>query len=180
MTGGEAASLSFPAVTPGCRAISHAVKREQGDKVKPSNLQEHQGPVFAPASSGNKKPLKLNGFAYDRAEVDLSPRGKWDGIPTERRVVVVPDWTPSRCASYYSAMPYRYPVFDVVLKARRRTWVWSVCTPEGDVVMQGSDTSRRAAKYKADRALFLLLLSAPYRSLPLNAHPQPRTQSRAG
>jgi hypothetical protein len=29
----------------------------------------------------------------------------------------------------------------------------------GDVVMQGSEGSRLAAKYKADRALFLLLLS---------------------
>jgi hypothetical protein len=28
--------------------------------------------------------------------------------------------------------------------------------------MQGSERSRPAAKYKADRALFLLLLSAPY------------------
>jgi hypothetical protein len=31
--------------------------------------------------------------------------------------------------------------------------------------MRGSESSRPAAKYKADRALFLLLMSAPYRSL---------------
>jgi hypothetical protein len=30
---------------------------------------------------------------------------------------------------------------------------------------RGSESSRPAAKYKADRALFLLLMSAPYRSL---------------
>jgi hypothetical protein len=34
--------------------------------------------------------------------------------------------------------------------------------------MQGSEGSRPAAKYKADRALFLLLLSAPYRSIRLS------------
>jgi hypothetical protein len=34
--------------------------------------------------------------------------------------------------------------------------------------MQGSEASRPAAKYKAHRALFLLLLSAPYRSIQLS------------
>jgi len=47
-----------------------------------------------------------------------------------------------------------------------------MCTSEGDVVMQGSETSRRAAKYKADRALFQLLQSAPYRLLRLSTPPQ--------
>jgi len=63
-------------------------------------------------------------------------------------------------------MPDQFPVFEELLKKRRRTWRWRVCTPEGDVVMQGSESSRPAAKYKADRALFLLLLSAPYRLVP--------------
>jgi hypothetical protein len=34
--------------------------------------------------------------------------------------------------------------------------------------MQGSEGSRPAAKYQANRALFLLLLSAPYRSIRLS------------
>jgi hypothetical protein len=38
-----------------------------------------------------------------------------------------------------------------------------VCTNEGKAVMRGSESSRSAAKYQADRALFLLLLAAPYR-----------------
>jgi hypothetical protein len=42
-----------------------------------------------------------------------------------------------------------------------------VCTTEGQIVMQGSERRRPAAKYKADRALFLLLLWAPYRSTRL-------------
>ena len=36
-----------------------------------------------------------------------------------------------------------------------------MCTTEGRVVMQGSERRRLAARYKADRALFLLLLGAP-------------------
>jgi hypothetical protein len=39
--------------------------------------------------------------------------------------------------------------------------------------MQGSERSRPAAKYKADRALFLLLLSAPYRLIQLSTPRSP-------
>jgi hypothetical protein len=56
----------------------------------------------------------------------------------------------------------QFSVFDLVLNKRGRTWRWSVCTGEGAAVMVGSESSRSAAKYQADRALFLLLLSAPY------------------
>src|SRR6266581_4524782 len=61
------------------------------------------------------------------------------------------------------AMPDQFPVFEVILKKRGRAWRWCVCTTEGQVVMQGSERRRPAAKYKADSALFLLLLGAPYR-----------------
>ncbi len=60
-------------------------------------------------------------------------------------------------------MPDQFPVFEVILKKQGRAWRWRVCTTEGQVVMQGSEPRRPAAKYKADRALFLLLLWAPYR-----------------
>jgi hypothetical protein len=60
--------------------------------------------------------------------------------------------------------PDHFSVFELIVDKRGRTWTWVVCTAEGDVVMQGTERSRAAAKYKADRALFLLLLSAPYRS----------------
>src|SRR5258706_861769 len=55
------------------------------------------------------------------------------------------------------AMPDQFPVFEVILKKRRRAWKWCLCTTEGQVVMQGSERRRPAAKYKADSALFLLL-----------------------
>jgi hypothetical protein len=75
-------------------------------------------------------------------------------------------------------MPDQFPVFEELLKKRRRTWRWRVCTTEGDVVMQGSESSRPAAKYKADRALFLLLLSAPYRLVPNKTVDVPVKQGR--
>ena len=62
----------------------------------------------------------------------------------------------------------QFPVFELVLKKRGRIWRWSVCTSEGAVVMEGSESSRPAAKYQAVRALFLLLLSAPYQSIRMS------------
>ena len=59
----------------------------------------------------------------------------------------------------------QFQIFEVVLKKRRRKWLWSVSTTDGDAVIEGSESSRSAAKYYANRALFLLLLSAPYRSI---------------
>ena len=59
----------------------------------------------------------------------------------------------------------QFQIFEVALKKRRRKWLWRVSTTDGDAVIEGSESSRPAAKYKANRALFLLLLSAPYRSI---------------
>jgi hypothetical protein len=61
------------------------------------------------------------------------------------------------------AMTDRFPTFEMVLKKRSRKWTWCVRTTEGIAIMQGSEANRAAAKYQADRALFLLLLTAPYR-----------------
>nr|AWL98815.1 hypothetical protein CIT40_01430 [Bradyrhizobium amphicarpaeae] len=58
-----------------------------------------------------------------------------------------------------------FPTFEVALVQRKRKrWGWSVCTSEGAVVVRGRESSRHAAKYQAERALFMLLLTAPYRS----------------
>ena len=65
-------------------------------------------------------------------------------------------------------------LFEAVLKKRGRLWKWSVCTAEGRVVMQGADSRRTLARYKANRALFLMLLCAPY------SHVQPNGESRTG
>src|SRR5580692_1653500 len=61
------------------------------------------------------------------------------------------------------AMTDRFPTFEMVLNKRGRKWTWCVRSTEGVVIMQGSEAGRAAAKYQADRALFLLLLTAPYR-----------------
>jgi len=61
-------------------------------------------------------------------------------------------------------MPEHLPTFEVFLKkCGRRTWRWRVCTTEGRLVVHGFENGRPAAKYAAERALFLMLLAAPYR-----------------
>ena len=60
------------------------------------------------------------------------------------------------------AGPDQFPVFDVTVRRRGRPWRWSVATTEGVVVMDGSERSRAAAAYRANRAIFLLLSAAPY------------------
>jgi hypothetical protein len=64
-------------------------------------------------------------------------------------------------------MPDQFPIFEVMLKKRGRAWRWCVCASEGQIVTEGSARRRSDAKYKADRALFLQLLWAPYRSTRL-------------
>ena len=63
-------------------------------------------------------------------------------------------------------LPDQFSVFEIVLNKRGRKWRWSICTAEGRVVMLGAEVSRSAARYKANRALFQMLLSAPYHSPP--------------
>jgi hypothetical protein len=58
---------------------------------------------------------------------------------------------------------HEYSTFQIALSRRGKAWKWCVCTIEGNVVMCGSERSRSAARYNANRALFLLLLAAPYR-----------------
>ena len=52
----------------------------------------------------------------------------------------------------------RFAAFDIALKRRGRgRWKWYVRTTDGQTVMCGSECSRGGARYKAQRALFLLL-----------------------
>jgi len=52
----------------------------------------------------------------------------------------------------------QFQIFEVVLKQRRRRWLWYVFTTDGDAIIEGSESCRPAAKYNANRALFQLLL----------------------
>lgn len=58
-------------------------------------------------------------------------------------------------------MPDQLPIFETHLKERGRTWKWYVCTTEGDVVVQGAESRRRAATYNANRALLLSCCRRP-------------------
>ena len=66
----------------------------------------------------------------------------------------------------------RFAAFDIVLKARGRgRWKWSVRTTDGHTVISGSECSRSAASYKAERALFLLLCASVSRLPELQQEP---------
>jgi hypothetical protein len=45
----------------------------------------------------------------------------------------------------------------VIIKRSQITWEWQVCDRSGEIVMHGREKTRRAAKYRGYRSLFLLL-----------------------
>jgi len=49
-------------------------------------------------------------------------------------------------------------MFEFVISRRRLRWEWRVCDLAGNVVAWGRESSRAAARYKAERVLFSLLL----------------------
>jgi len=56
-------------------------------------------------------------------------------------------------------------MFELTTRKRGRTrWEWRVCDCTGRAIMYGRESSRLAARYRAERALFLLLL-APSRDI---------------
>ena len=61
-------------------------------------------------------------------------------------------------------MTAQFQTFEAIVRKRRRTWRWYICTPEGRLIMLGSDSTRPGARYQANRALFMLLLNSPYRT----------------
>ena len=60
-------------------------------------------------------------------------------------------------------LAHEFPTYQATLNKRGRAWRWCVWTIEGDVLMRGSERSRAASRYSANRALFLLLLTSAYR-----------------
>jgi hypothetical protein len=74
-------------------------------------------------------------------------------------------------------LAHEFQTFQVALSKRGKAWRWCVCTVEGHVVMGGSERSRRAARYNANRALFLLLLTSSYRQRNTVTRSSPRPLS---
>jgi hypothetical protein len=58
-----------------------------------------------------------------------------------------------------------YAMFDMVVAKRNRGWEWRVIDPSGKTVMCGRGPKRLNARYQAERALFLLLMTARTREL---------------
>ncbi|WP_050423520.1 hypothetical protein [Bradyrhizobium tropiciagri] len=66
----------------------------------------------------------------------------------------------------------RFAAFDIELKRRGRgRWKWAVCGTGGHAIMCGSECSQAAARYKAQRALFLLLCASASRLSELPPEP---------
>jgi len=55
--------------------------------------------------------------------------------------------------------PAHEQLFEFSVAPGARHWKWRVCDYTGRVLMQGREKSRPAARYRGERALFLLLLS---------------------
>lgn len=78
-------------------------------------------------------------------------------------------------------MPDQFQFFElIILKKNDRLWRWCVCTTKGEILMQGSERNRPEAKYKAERALFLLLLCAPYYRTIRVSNPSDPSYNRSG
>lgn len=56
-----------------------------------------------------------------------------------------------------------FALFDLTIQRRGRGWRWSVIDGSGTPLLTGTECSRTAAHYKATRAIFQMLLIAPYR-----------------
>jgi hypothetical protein len=54
-------------------------------------------------------------------------------------------------------------MFEFVISRRRVKWEWQVRDLAGNVIAHGSESSRAGARYKAERALFSLLLTTRIR-----------------
>jgi hypothetical protein len=91
-----------------------------------------------------------------RLDADRSPRIGRDFIyPTEKSRRVDRPQGQDACWRYARAM------FEVVIFKRGPTrWEWQVCDRKGNAIMRGWEHTRPAAKYRGDRALFLLLAAA--------------------
>lgn len=50
-------------------------------------------------------------------------------------------------------------MFELVLNQTSRYWKWHISDFSGKILMDGRERSRAAARYRAQRALFLLLLT---------------------
>jgi hypothetical protein len=75
----------------------------------------------------------------------------------------------------------RFVAFDIVLKQRGRgRWKWSVCRTDGQALMCGSECSRVGARYKAERALFILLCANASRAAKLPLEEVVRRTRRRG
>lgn len=73
-----------------------------------------------------------------------------------------------------------FTLFDLSICRRGRAWRWSVFDQSGKLLFVGDERGRSAAQYMAARAMFQLLLTAPYRSRIRSEDAPPTLGSRPG
>ena len=74
----------------------------------------------------------------------------------------------------------RLAAFDITLTHRGRgRWKWVVRSSDGRALMWGSESSRSGARYKAERALFLLLCASASRIAKVLEEDVRRTSRRS-
>lgn len=72
-----------------------------------------------------------------------------------------------------------FSAFELLLTKRGCRWKWSITTLAGDAVMYGFETRRAEARYKAQRAFFLLLSASALGCSPREpCRPELRPQER--
>jgi hypothetical protein len=67
-------------------------------------------------------------------------------------------------------------MYEMMLERKWGRWQWTVCDSGGKIIVIGREKSRTAARYKAARALFELLLSSRLCDL----HESRRNERRQG
>ena len=71
-------------------------------------------------------------------------------------------------------------MFEVVLTYRGRKWEWRVCDRLDKAILQGWESTRPEAKYKAERGMFLLLMATRPQSCPFKRPSKFDEESNAG
>jgi hypothetical protein len=58
----------------------------------------------------------------------------------------------------------KFSLFESAITRRGRQWRWAISDQSGNLAMVGTERTTAEAGYRAARAFFQLLLTAPYRS----------------
>jgi hypothetical protein len=131
--------------------------------------QFREPPVYLQMLQGSNNLRAYNPTANAKFHIALRERIR--NVPASIDCVFRTSNVRQNAKRVVSRMSDLFPTYEMLLKKRGRTWKWRVCTTTGDVIMRGSESSRPAARYKANSAFFLLLGSVHYRLIQQEGRP---------